>query len=135
MRISDSSGQEAVTSQVADRRSISVPGFRSTRSNLGVPVPISLSFRSNALYAGPRQPHHWHNLKRRHIILPEAGPGSIEHEEYRNQQRPDPYACLPSLPSASARRIGVPCTLRDMDGRSRRGGRGVGSAGRLVVVR
>ena len=50
MRMSDSSGQEAVMSQLANRRSLSVPGFRSTRSNLGVPVPISLPFRSNALF-------------------------------------------------------------------------------------
>ena len=34
-------------SQTAKRRSLSVPGFRSVRSNLAVVAPISLSFRSN----------------------------------------------------------------------------------------
>ncbi len=36
-------------SQLANRRSLSVPGFRSAHSNRGLPVPIPLSFRSNAL--------------------------------------------------------------------------------------
>ncbi len=35
-------------SQLANPRSLSVPGFRPARSNLVGPVPISLSFRSNA---------------------------------------------------------------------------------------
>lgn len=90
-------------------------GVPSAFQDSAPPVPISgcpLQFHSHFVptgcYAGPRQPRHWHNHKRRHIILPEAGPGSIEHEAYSNQQRPDPCAFLPSLPSASARRIGVP---------------------------
>jgi len=47
MRMSDSSGQEAVMSQRAKRRSLSVPGSRPARSNPGLPVPTSVSNRSN----------------------------------------------------------------------------------------
>lgn len=46
MRMSDSSGQEAVMSQRENRRSLSVPGFHDARSNLELPVPNSLRFRS-----------------------------------------------------------------------------------------
>ena len=51
MRMSDSSGHEAVMSQLAKRRSLSVPGFRLARSNLGLSVPTSLRCRSNAGFA------------------------------------------------------------------------------------
>lgn len=60
--MSDSSGQRAVMSQLAHRRSLSIPGFRSARSNLGLPVPNSLSFRSNARlpadFGSPRLRNH-----------------------------------------------------------------------------
>ena len=48
MRMSDSSGQEAVMSQRAKRRSLSVPGSCSARSNVGVTALTSLRFRSSA---------------------------------------------------------------------------------------
>jgi len=48
MRMSDSSRQGAVMSQLVNWRSLSVPGFRSTRSNLRLPVPTLLSLRSDA---------------------------------------------------------------------------------------
>lgn len=41
-------------SQHVNRRSLSVPGFRLARSNLGLAVPISLSFRSHAPSRMPR---------------------------------------------------------------------------------
>lgn len=42
-------------SQLVNRRSLSAPGFRSESSNLGVPVPTLLSFRSNAVVPRLRQ--------------------------------------------------------------------------------
>ena len=37
-------------SQLANRRSLTIPGFRSTRSNLGLPVPTSLRSHSNGRF-------------------------------------------------------------------------------------
>ena len=56
MRMSDSSGQEAVMSQRANGRSLCVPGFRSARSNLAAAAPISLSCHSNAPPLTPSLP-------------------------------------------------------------------------------